>query len=332
MQRVWNKYGEEAFEFRVLLHCDPKDAVANEQKFIDELKPVFNTLPFAGTTFGFKHSKETREKMRARRMKDGKKHLVKGEYLTLREIKNKYGFSRACLQERLKRGETGDALVAPHRVSHEGRGQKYLIHGEMIDVACMIEKYGVTEDLVRGRLKSGWSGDDLVAPTTSFAEIGRAVGQRNKEAAVRYEVGGELLTISEIAEKYDLTIGTIRGRLARGEFGLDLVAPPSRPGPGTATKYLVMGEMLTSAEVKEKYGIEEATLRQRIKYGWEGEDLIKPPQKKMFLVRGETLTMTQVSKKYGIAMPTLCQRAKAGKDGEDLIERPIIGRKPTHAA
>lgn len=331
LQNTWNKYGAESFDFRVLLACDPKDAVKNEQKFIDELKPEFNVVRFAGTTLGYKHDKAFREKQRAYRLTQGKKHLVKGEELTIRQISEKYKIGIGCLKSREKRGETGDMLVAPFRVSNEGRGKKYFVHGEWLDVATIVARYKIPEDRIRSRLKAGWEGDSLVLPPTPMEEIGRAVGQRNKDAAVRYDVNDESLPLAELAAKYNLTVGTLRGRLERGIRGSQLVEPPSCPGPGTATKYLVMGEMFTSAEVKERYGIEEATLRQRIKYGWTGEKLIQPPVKKTFVVRGEALTLTEVSKKYGIAMPTLCQRAKAGKNGEDLIEKPVIGRKPRAA-
>lgn len=35
LQRAWNKYGEAAFEFTVIVHCEPDDLVIREQRYLD---------------------------------------------------------------------------------------------------------------------------------------------------------------------------------------------------------------------------------------------------------------------------------------------------------
>jgi group I intron endonuclease len=68
LQRAWNRYGEENFEFEILGCCNPKDCILWEQKFIDKYKTAnrkfgYNIYPIAGSPLGNKLSKETKAKM-----------------------------------------------------------------------------------------------------------------------------------------------------------------------------------------------------------------------------------------------------------------------------
>jgi len=70
LQKAWNKYGEEAFEFYVLELCEPEKCVEREQQWIDYYEASnrdlgYNISPTAGNTLGVKHSKETRARVRA---------------------------------------------------------------------------------------------------------------------------------------------------------------------------------------------------------------------------------------------------------------------------
>lgn len=76
LQAAWNKYGEEAFTFDVLeLVLLPELLTAREQYWFNKLKPFgkkgYNISPTAGSSLGFRHSPEAREKMRKDRL--GKK-------------------------------------------------------------------------------------------------------------------------------------------------------------------------------------------------------------------------------------------------------------------
>lgn len=58
LQRAWNKYGAEAFEFEVLEACGLSELAAFEQKWMDELDSVkagYNEHPEARTARGYKH-------------------------------------------------------------------------------------------------------------------------------------------------------------------------------------------------------------------------------------------------------------------------------------
>lgn len=81
LQRAWDKYGESAFEFSILLLCTKDDTLLNEQRCLDEMKPEYNictctTATMLGRTFteehkrkigdanrGTVHTAETRKKM-----------------------------------------------------------------------------------------------------------------------------------------------------------------------------------------------------------------------------------------------------------------------------
>ena len=68
LQRSWNKYGEDVFEFRILFYCDPELCIAFEQRTMDVLDPEYNIAPVAGSCLGVKFgppSDKTRAKMSA---------------------------------------------------------------------------------------------------------------------------------------------------------------------------------------------------------------------------------------------------------------------------
>lgn len=56
LQRAWNKYGAEAFDFAALLICSPDNLLMYEQRAIDVIKPALNLAPVAGSLRGFKIS------------------------------------------------------------------------------------------------------------------------------------------------------------------------------------------------------------------------------------------------------------------------------------
>lgn len=65
LQRSWQKYGESQFEFTILEECPLCKLDEREQFWMDELEPEFNSCRFVGSTRGFKHSEETKARMRA---------------------------------------------------------------------------------------------------------------------------------------------------------------------------------------------------------------------------------------------------------------------------
>ena len=52
LQRAWDKYGENKFDFAILLECSQDELIENEQAHIDGLSPEYNMVPFASTGKG----------------------------------------------------------------------------------------------------------------------------------------------------------------------------------------------------------------------------------------------------------------------------------------
>lgn len=63
LQNHYNKYGKNDLVFSILVLCEQLDLIITEQYYLDTLKPYFNTCKIAGNSLGFKHSKETINKI-----------------------------------------------------------------------------------------------------------------------------------------------------------------------------------------------------------------------------------------------------------------------------
>jgi group I intron endonuclease len=67
LQRAWDKSGEEAFEFRKLIFCEPANLLFYEQRIMDAFKPEYNIFMTAGSALGWRHTEESRAKLGAHR-------------------------------------------------------------------------------------------------------------------------------------------------------------------------------------------------------------------------------------------------------------------------
>lgn len=92
--RALLKYGHSSFSLSILEYCDAAKAIEREQYYIDSLKPEYNILQTAGSTFGYRwnHSEETLAKLRGRTWKWTRK-------LTEEQKKNKSIVAKATLSE-----------------------------------------------------------------------------------------------------------------------------------------------------------------------------------------------------------------------------------------
>jgi group I intron endonuclease len=68
LQKAWNKYGQDAFEFSILeIVEDVHKLLEREQFWLDATQAVkhgYNSAKTAGSLLGFKHTEETKEKMK----------------------------------------------------------------------------------------------------------------------------------------------------------------------------------------------------------------------------------------------------------------------------
>jgi group I intron endonuclease len=58
------KHGYSKFKFDILEYCDPSILIEREQYYFNNLKPEYNILKVAGSSFGRKHSEATKEILR----------------------------------------------------------------------------------------------------------------------------------------------------------------------------------------------------------------------------------------------------------------------------
>jgi len=68
LQKAWNKYGANAFEFLILEYCDNEKLIQLEQVYIDlfeshDPKKGFNMVPIAGSNLGMVTSDDTKKKL-----------------------------------------------------------------------------------------------------------------------------------------------------------------------------------------------------------------------------------------------------------------------------
>src|SRR5690606_34117775 len=60
---AWRKYGEPAFDFRVIEKCAPECLIEREQAAFDLLRPEYNACKTAGSTLGVKYTADSRKRM-----------------------------------------------------------------------------------------------------------------------------------------------------------------------------------------------------------------------------------------------------------------------------
>lgn len=106
LQRAWNKYGEQAFDWQVLENCEPEQCLSREQFWIDELRSVkgtagYNICPTAGNSRGTKHTAETKKRMSA--LKRGKSQ--KAEHVETRRLAHLGQKRSAATREMMRKSQ-----------------------------------------------------------------------------------------------------------------------------------------------------------------------------------------------------------------------------------
>jgi group I intron endonuclease len=67
LQRAWNKYGSDCFEFNIIERCKKSQLIEREQHYIDTINPSYNMFPYARSPLGSKWSIEQRKNFRKAR-------------------------------------------------------------------------------------------------------------------------------------------------------------------------------------------------------------------------------------------------------------------------
>lgn len=171
LQRAWDKYGEAAFDFRVLEFCGRDVLLAREQFYIDTLAPKYNTRGVAASNLGVKWSAETN----AKKATFGQVYTAHGVTGPLCELARHFNLEYNTLRYRLKRGWGIDDAVSAPLMSSRDRGIKsaarkkaagvplgrapYLeFHGVRGTIKSLAAEFGaVSYYAVKRRIGLGWS-------------------------------------------------------------------------------------------------------------------------------------------------------------------------------
>jgi len=125
LQRAWNKYGADAFEFRIIASCEASALIDSEQCAIDSMNPEYNMSPTAGSTAGMKHRPEAAARhstaSTGRRLSESAKALIAAAQLG-RKHPPEFGAAISARQRGIARPKTDEHR---HKISESLKGHSY---------------------------------------------------------------------------------------------------------------------------------------------------------------------------------------------------------------
>ena len=155
LQRAWEKYGEGNFEFIILLRCEPKYLLKNEQDYFDKEFPEYNICFIAGNSLGIIRSDEYRKKQSiAQRGKIISEKTRKKISIGMKGKRNSLGISRVITEEtkeKIRKSLLGRIVSEETRrkIGNKNRGHKHTEETRRkIGLASIGNKYGL------GRIQS----------------------------------------------------------------------------------------------------------------------------------------------------------------------------------
>ena len=172
LQRAWDKHGEAAFVFEVVLECPAEELLTHEQAAIDAEAPYYNTRAQAHSNFGVRWSEETNRAKGRPKLQ----YTVRGVTGSITELAEHFGIvSPKVARSRLERGadletafclapashqERGRRAARTHRANGSHPSQKPLqAFGVKAPLAALVEKFapGMQVKTVRQRMLRGMS-------------------------------------------------------------------------------------------------------------------------------------------------------------------------------
>lgn len=216
-----------------------------------------------------------------------------GKSLTLAEWASQRKLTQEAILARLKIGwSVADAIDTPkgkrrkRKVQRTREASKLSYNGESLTIKEWSERAGFSKDLIRGRLRSGWSIQDaLTKPTDTNCKGG---------TAKKLEHCGELLTTREWAQRTGLSYGLINNRLRSGWSVARALTEPAntyrprkskkkkriKPYTHNASRYSHDGQIRTLSEWGAYLGVKVGCLRMRIRRGLSVAEVLAPPKKR----------------------------------------------------
>jgi hypothetical protein len=249
LQRSWDKYGEAAFEFLVLLNCAKSDVLLYEQFLLDAWKPHevgYNMSPTAGSCFGFKPSAENVANMRAAGRAQAKKYQWKGAALCIVEIAELEGVSMQTLCSRvLDNGWTMERAVAtPVRA----RRRSITAMNRTQSTSAWAKELGLSTGTLLAKLSRGCGVEDLVGRRKSITvgELARLSGVNPQLAHCRIRRGWSVRD----------ALAVDAGQSGRPKLTADIVLDIRRsgePGIALAAKYGITPSTVSDIRTKNTW-------------------------------------------------------------------------------
>ena len=202
LQNAWDKHGQDAFVFEILLVCAPEMAVFYEQVFIDAVRPEFNICQTAGSNIGSRHSESAKKKMSAVQRSVRPKYMWKGEMLCLTDIAEMENFEKELLIARVL--GLGKSVIDAIAMG-DSQMQLYEHGGKQQSVSAWARELGVH-----------------VARLNHYIKRGLSIG----EAIRTMESSEKALSFAEFCKINGVNMTTTKSRIKKGLSVFEAITQP----------------------------------------------------------------------------------------------------------
>lgn len=197
MQRSWDKYGEDTFQFDIVIECEEFDLLFHEASLIDELRPAFNSAPvlWDDESSGYRQELINRYKEHCRRNRP--QYSWKGLELSLVEIAEMEEVDHSLLISRV----LGSGMTIEEAVTKPKKVVQWVVeyNGETKSIDEWAKDLGCHSKRIQSRLVKGQSFDEIydeIAKSNkrmSFSEFCKLGGVNIKTATSRRNNGRSLM-------------------------------------------------------------------------------------------------------------------------------------------
>ena len=238
LQRAWDKYGPEAFQFEIILLCRPEDAIFYEQRAMDVHRAAdhrhgYNVAPAAGGQLGFRHSLKSRKRMSEqrtglkrtdeqkhnislaqRRRTDVKTYEFEGRKQTMLQWAEELGWQKDVLARRVREMGIEKAFTRPHRMEDTAYRLTVLFEGKERQIAELAQEFNIDYSALKNRIVRGWPIEEaLTAPKGAGYDNRRKKNSARRKVAKKYSFGEKTLSVSEWAEETGINHDTLAYRI-----------------------------------------------------------------------------------------------------------------------
>ena len=247
------------------------------------------------------------------------------EYKSITDLVEKYGCNYNTVFSRIKRGLALEDVLSKERLlEHSGKKIIGPDGKEYKSITALAKAYGCNYDIVRRRLKKGFSVEDAISKS-KFAnkrEVEKFVGPDGKE----------FKSLRALTKAYEYNYDTVRRRLKKGISLEDALSKERISRKPTDKKFIAPdGKEYGSIKALAKaYGCNYDTVQRRLKKGFSVEDAISKSKllnanKKIVGPDGKEYdSIKSLSKAYECNYNIVRYRLKQGMSLEDALSKEKI--------